>query len=113
MDRELLEQRKQMLTELVHDKAYVPMKAKEIAMLLNIPKAMRGELQEVLDELVSEGKHHLKLQHGWSDDDGGHRENHEDVWKTGDICCSWYFYRTCKRLWLCYSRRNGAGRIYP
>ena len=32
------------------------MKAKEIAMLLNIPKAMRGELQEVLDELVSEGK---------------------------------------------------------
>ena len=28
MDRELLEQRKQMLTELVHDKAYVPMKAK-------------------------------------------------------------------------------------
>ena len=56
MDRELLEQRKQMLTELVHDKAYVPMKAKEIAMLLNIPKAMRGELQEVLDELVSEGK---------------------------------------------------------
>lgn len=56
MDRELLEQRKQMLTELVHDKAYVPMKAKEIAMLLNIPKAMRGELQEVLDELVLEGK---------------------------------------------------------
>ena len=52
MDRELLEQRKQMLTELVHDKAYVPMKAKEIAMLLNIPKAMRGELQEVLDELL-------------------------------------------------------------
>ena len=56
MDRELLEQRKQMLTELVHDKSYVPMKAKEIAMLLNIPKAMRGELQEVLDELVLEGK---------------------------------------------------------
>ena len=56
MDRELLEQRKQMLTELVHDKAYVPMKAKEIAMLLNIPKAMRKELQEVLDELVLEGK---------------------------------------------------------
>ena len=56
MDRELLEQRKQMLTELVHDKSYVPMKAKEIAMLLNIPKAMRKELQEVLDELVLEGK---------------------------------------------------------
>ena len=56
MDRELLEQRKQTLTELVHDKSYVPMKAKEIAMLLNIPKAMRGELQEVLDELVLEGK---------------------------------------------------------
>ena len=50
MDRELLEQRKQMLTELVHDKAYVPMKAKEIAMLLNIPKSMHRELQEVLEK---------------------------------------------------------------
>ena len=36
MEKELLEQRKQILTELMDDKAYVPMKAKELAILLNI-----------------------------------------------------------------------------
>lgn len=55
MERELLEQRKKMLTELMDEKAYVPMKAKELAMLLDIPKSQRGELQEVLDELTAEG----------------------------------------------------------
>ena len=56
MEKEALEQRKQMLTELMRDKAYVPMKAKELAMLLNIPKTQRGELMEVLNALVAEGK---------------------------------------------------------
>ncbi|WP_045094223.1 ribonuclease R [Enterocloster citroniae] len=45
-----------MLTELMDDKAYVPMKAKELAILLNIPKSQRDELTEVLDALVAEGK---------------------------------------------------------
>ncbi|MCC8025089.1 MAG: ribonuclease R [Clostridium sp.] len=45
-----------MLAELMKDKDYVPMKAKELAMLLNIPKSQRGDLQEVLDLLVSEGR---------------------------------------------------------
>ena len=44
-----------MLTALFRDPAYVPMKAKEIAALLNIPKGQREELQEVLDILVAEG----------------------------------------------------------
>ncbi len=56
MEREQMEQRKQMLERLINDKAYVPMKAKEIAMLLDIPKSQRGELAEVLDSLVAEGK---------------------------------------------------------
>ena len=56
MEKELLEQRKQILTELMDDKAYVPMKAKELAILLNIPKSQRDELTEVLDALVAEGK---------------------------------------------------------
>lgn len=55
MEKEQLEQRKKMLTELMSDKAYVPMKIKELAMLLDIPKTMRNELQEVLDSLVEEG----------------------------------------------------------
>lgn len=55
MEENLLNQRKEMLKKLVHDPAYVPMKAKEIAMLLNIPKEQRAQLQEVLDLLVAEG----------------------------------------------------------
>ena len=56
MEKELLEQRKQILTELMDDKAYVPMKAKELAILLNIPKSLREDLMEVLDALVAEGR---------------------------------------------------------
>ena len=56
MEKELLEQRKQILTELMDDKAYVPMKAKELAILLNIPKSQREDLMEVLDALVAEGR---------------------------------------------------------
>lgn len=56
MEKEQFEQRKKILTELINDKAYVPMKAKELAMLLNVPKAQRGELQQVLDALTEEGK---------------------------------------------------------
>ncbi len=55
MEKEQFEQRKKLLTDLINDKAYVPMKAKELAMLLNVPKAQRGQLQEVLDSLVEEG----------------------------------------------------------
>lgn len=55
MENDLLLQRKEMLKKLVRDPAYVPMKTKEIAMLLNIPKEQRGELKEVLDMLVAEG----------------------------------------------------------
>ena len=38
------------------DELYVPMRTKEIAMLLDIPKSKRQDLQEVLDALVEEGK---------------------------------------------------------
>jgi ribonuclease R len=53
---ELLKQRKEMLVQLVHDKTYVPMKLKELAMLLSVPKEQRDELKEVLDILIAEGK---------------------------------------------------------
>lgn len=45
-----------MLEEVMNDKSYVPMKAKELAMLLGIPKSQRNELTQVLDYLVSEGR---------------------------------------------------------
>ena len=45
-----------LIIELVNDKIYVPMKAKELCMLMGIPKAERSDFQEVLDRLVSSGK---------------------------------------------------------
>ena len=50
------EQRKRTIYELMCDELYVPMKVKEIAVLLDVPKTLRGELQEVLDSLLAEGK---------------------------------------------------------
>lgn len=56
MRQELLEERKKTIYEFICDELYVPMRIKEMAILLNIPKTHRHELQEVLDALVSEGK---------------------------------------------------------
>ena len=56
MNKELLQERKKMIYEFVCDDLYVPMKAKEMAVVLNVPKSQRGELIEVLDALVADGK---------------------------------------------------------
>ena len=45
-----------LIVDLVKDKIYQPMKAKEMAALMGIPKAERAALQEVLDKLVATGK---------------------------------------------------------
>jgi ribonuclease R len=50
------QERKQTIYALICDELYVPMKTKEIAILLDIPKSDRSSLQEVLDALVAEGK---------------------------------------------------------
>ena len=56
MTEDLLKQRKEMLVSLFEDKAYIPMKLKELAIFLDIPKSQREELKEVLDSLLEEGK---------------------------------------------------------
>ena len=48
--------RKSMLTELFHDEAYRPMKLKELAIFLDVPREQREELEEILTQLVTEGK---------------------------------------------------------
>ncbi|MCI8991588.1 MAG: ribonuclease R [Eubacterium sp.] len=50
------EKQKKVVYELICDELYVPMKAKELAILLNIPKGERDALHEVLDALTAEGK---------------------------------------------------------
>ena len=56
MDFELLNKRKEVVYQLICDKHYVPMKMKELAILLQVTKEMRPELEYVLDELIAEGK---------------------------------------------------------
>lgn len=59
MQDEILESReekKQALYELITDKNYRPMRFKELAVLLMVPKAEREELKQTLDVLIHEGK---------------------------------------------------------
>lgn len=50
------EKLEKIIIDIVKEKIFQPMKAKELACLLDIPKAERADLQEVLDKLVAEGK---------------------------------------------------------
>ncbi len=56
MEKEQLEKRKKIIYDLICDKMYVPMKLKEMAMLLSVPREQRSELEEVLSALIAEGK---------------------------------------------------------
>ena len=53
MNKELFEKRKKVIYDLVCDKHYVPMKAKELAMLLQVPKDEREALVSSGDETLS------------------------------------------------------------
>lgn len=56
MNKEEFFNRKKMISELIlENDLYVPMKTKELAILLQVPKEKRHELQEVLDALTNEG----------------------------------------------------------
>lgn len=52
----ILESRKKLLLDIMGEGFYKPMKLREIAMLLDIRKAERKELSEVLEALTEEGK---------------------------------------------------------
>ena len=50
------DERKKVILDVMKNPQYVPMKIKEIMMLLQIPTADRNELEVLLGELISEGK---------------------------------------------------------
>ncbi len=56
MEKEILDHKKQLLYEVITNKAYRPMKFRELAGLLQVPKNERDELKLVLDSLMSDGK---------------------------------------------------------
>ena len=51
-----LEERKKIIMDIMKDKHYTPMKFKELAILLNVKKEDRKDLDFVLSELMDEGK---------------------------------------------------------
>ncbi len=53
---DVIERRKKMILEFMEEKAYVPMKAKELASVFQVPKQMRREFTKILDELLEEGR---------------------------------------------------------
>lgn len=56
MTQEQLTERKAMILKLMEEPSYVPMKLKELAILLDVSKEQRNELKEVMDSLLAEGK---------------------------------------------------------
>ncbi len=56
MNKKTLKNRKKLILDFISNKEYHPMRAKDIAMLLQLPKGKRGDLFEVLDALEEEGK---------------------------------------------------------
>lgn len=50
------EKRKKIIYDFICDDFYVPMKLKELAILLQVPKDQRNELKRVMDALVADGK---------------------------------------------------------
>ena len=53
---DIMEKKKEVILELMNDKTYIPMKFKELAVVLNITKENRDQLEEVLSELLEERK---------------------------------------------------------
>lgn len=56
---QIFEKRKKIIYEFICDELYVPMKLKELAMLLQVPKSEREDLKAVMDSLEADGKVHV------------------------------------------------------
>ncbi len=52
----MFDKRKKVIMDLVSSEFYVPMKEKELAVMLQVSKEDRGELNRILNELLAEGK---------------------------------------------------------
>ncbi|MCH5342207.1 MAG: ribonuclease R [Acetatifactor sp.] len=68
--KEKRDKRKKVICDLVNDKVYAPMKEKELAMLLQVPKEEREELSSILRELLAEGELMLTSKGKFQKSDG-------------------------------------------
>ena len=51
-----MKERREVLEDFFARKDYIPMKFKDIASLFQVPKAERGDLQLILNDIIKEGK---------------------------------------------------------
>ena len=72
------EKRKKVIYDFICDDLYVPMKVKEIAAVLQIPREQRDELKEILDALVEEGQVALSKRGKYSK---GHAEHYKGIFQ--------------------------------
>ena len=79
--------------EFICDEFYVPMKFKELAVLLQVPKNQRDELKSVMDSLEAEGKVHVTLK-------GKYVKTRRSI------------PGPCQRIWFCIYRRRGGRYLY-
>ncbi|MDY5101526.1 MAG: VacB/RNase II family 3'-5' exoribonuclease, partial [Agathobacter sp.] len=56
MKDEIYEKRKKMIYDFMCDDVYVPMKIKELAIVLEVKREERPQLEQILEELLAEGK---------------------------------------------------------
>ena len=68
----MFEKRKKLIYEFICDEFYVPMKLKELAILLQVPKEQKSELKSILDALESEGKIHCTAKGKYVKGEGKH-----------------------------------------
>ena len=66
MSSEQYKKRKKMIYEFMCDDLYVPMKIKELAIVLGVKKDQRSELEQILQELMEEGKIQLSKRGKYS-----------------------------------------------
>ena len=66
MERKNLEEKKKIIYEFICQERYVPMKQKELAVLLQVSKESRPDFARLLEELVEEGKLQLSKRGRYS-----------------------------------------------
>lgn len=66
MDNRTLEEKKKIIYEFICDTRYVPMKQKELAIVLQVSRERRQELTQALNELLAEGKLELSKRGRYS-----------------------------------------------
>lgn len=86
------EKRKKIIYDFICDDFYVPMKLKELSILLQVPKDQRNELKKVMDALVADGKVSVTQKGKY-------------VKGTAKQLCR-NLSGACTRIWLCYGRRT-------